>query len=141
MLREILTNTIKQAAIQCGYSFYKGFEYRLQQQAQVMPAVWLTPPEMIKIEGVNSGYITYRTTLTLLTLNNKFDEDQKEKSWDKMERDIITMVKKVQSSDKIHLVEKLKTTPAEFTLTNRGEVSLKAECEVKMYFCETSSAE
>lgn len=71
MLRNILTAVIESAATAEGYTFHSGFEYRINNGLLKLPAAWLLPIRIIKVEGRHDGFITYRAELYLLHIEKR----------------------------------------------------------------------
>lgn len=125
---------VKQAVGREGYTFYSGFQYRIGRETQLFPAAWMTPVQLVKFEGREEGYATYKVTLQLLCLNKQYDEETKVKLWSRMEEQAIRVYHAIFPAEGVFAAQNLKTEPAEFTLTSHGELSLKVEFEAKMYY-------
>lgn len=134
MFRERLSAALETAVRKTGYAFYRGFEYRLNEKPLRFPAVWCVPPKMIRIDGREEGEATYRVTLHLMEKNLRYDETLKERAWDRMEQDALRIIRRTEPCDGIFCAENIVLTPAEFSLTVHGELSIKAEFDVRTDF-------
>ena len=134
MLRQQLINTLQEAAERKGYNLMCGFKYQIAQEATIYPLAWLYPIKLNNIEGRLEGIITYNVEMILIKLNHRYQQNEKENIWSEMEKDIIDICCNILSKPNVYNVEKLKTEPAEYTLTNQGELSLNCEFNVKMNF-------
>ena len=77
------------------------------------PAVWLVPPHVVRVEGREEGEIVYRATLHLMRL---------------------AMIGRIGKLQGIFCTGNIALTPAEFSLTRQGELSMKAEFDARLYF-------
>ena len=134
MFRTRLSAALEKAARKTGYAFYRGFEYRLNEKPLRFPSVWCAPPKMIRIDGRMEGEATYRVTMHLMEKNLRYDETFKERIWDRMEQDALRIIRLTEPCDGIFCAENIALTPAEFSLTVHGELSLKAEFDVRTDF-------
>lgn len=98
------------------------------------PAVWLVPPHVVRVEGREEGEIVYRATLHLMRLDRRYDEQAKERQWAEMERDALAMIGRIGKLQGIFCTGNIALTPAEFSLTRQGELSMKAEFDARLYF-------
>lgn len=134
MIRNQLSESIKAATETIGYHFYEGFEYRMNEKGIHLPAIWLIPPKMSRINGRNEGEATYRVILHLMHPNQRYDEPDKNLQWDAMEQNLLKITNRIISQQGVFCIENITLTPAEFTLTKQGELSVKAEFDMRMYF-------
>lgn len=134
MFRQQLSAALETAVREAGYAFYRGFEYRLNEKPLRFPAAWCAPPKMIRIDGRREGEATYRVTLHLMEKNLRYDETLKEQAWDRMERDALRIIRRAESCDEMFCAENIALTPAEFSLTVHGELSMKAEFDIRTDF-------
>lgn len=134
MLRKQLSAAVRRAAEKSGYHFHQGFEYRMNEDPVRFPALWLAPPRVVRVDGRDEGQIVYRVAMHLLRLNRRFDEQAKEQVWDEMELDALQVIGLVGPQQGVFCTENIALTPAEFTLTRQGELSLKAEFDARLYF-------
>ena len=96
--------------------------------------VWLVPPHVVRVEGREEGEIVYRATLHLMRLDRRYDEQAKERQWAEMERDALAMIGRIGKLQGIFCTGNIALTPAEFSLTRQGELSMKAEFDARLYF-------
>ena len=134
MLRNQLSAAVESAAQELGYGFRQGFEYRMGEVPIRFPAVWLVPPHVVRVEGREEGEIVYRATLHLMRLDRRYDEQAKERQWAEMERDALAMIGRIGKLQGIFCTGNIALTPAEFSLTRQGELSMKAEFDARLYF-------
>lgn len=135
MLREKLNSIIGWAAETRGYDVLRGFRYRLPGEVMAFPAAWVLPVQMARVDGRHEGYLTYKVVLHLMQLDRKYTPEQKERAWNDMELDALHVADLILSRDEVAIVENISTLPAERSLTQHGELSLKVEFEVRMSFC------
>ena len=132
--RNQLSAAVESAAQELGYGFRQGFEYRMGEVPIRFPAVWLVPPHVVRVEGREEGEIVYRATLHLMRLDRRYDEQAKERQWAEMERDALAMIGRIGKLQGIFCTGNIALTPAEFSLTRQGELSMKAEFDARLYF-------
>lgn len=141
MFRLQLLSLIRQEAQTLGYDFQNGFLYRTARSNFRLPVLWMEPPVLTGVEGRDEGTITYHITLHLMTADRKYDEIQKEEQWETMETQALGLLNTILLQGPLFSLEKIRCTPSEFDLTNRGELSLKVEFEARTAFPEENSAE
>ena len=134
MLRNQLSAAVESAAQELGYGFRQGFEYRMGEVPIRFPAVWLVPPHVVRVEGREEGEIVYRATLHLMRLDRRYDEDAKDRQWAEMDRGALAMIGRIGKLQGIFCTGNIALTPAEFSLTRQGELSMKAEFDARLYF-------
>ena len=93
------------------------------QSINTLPAAWLCTPRLIEVEGRKRGRATYSVELHLLESGAKLTLNERDTKLDEME----TLI---SDSENIISVENLKLQPSLFRLSNRGEISITATCEV-----------
>ena len=125
---------IQQEATQCGYDFQNGFPYRLTRSDMRFPALWMEPPILTLVNGRKEGVITYHVTLHLLASGKKCSESEKESQWEKLEKQLLEWTQNLILQPEVFSIDKISCTPAEFTLTNQREISLKAEFNIQFAF-------
>ena len=136
MLRTLLTTALRKAVEQGGYTFYEGFEYRLTERSLTLPAAWMLPPKMTCVNGRNEGTVTYRLTLYLMQRAKQHTEAEKNLVWDSMEQELLALLNRLLPEEGIFSIENIASSPAEFSLTRQNELSLKTECDVRLYFSQ-----
>lgn len=134
MFREHLMQAVKEATTAEKYHFYSGFEYRIGTETKLFPAVWLLPAKLTGLQGREEGGLIYHVTLILLHLNHQYDEETKNRLWGKMEKQAYDIYNRLFLAEGVSHVTCFTTQPAEFTLTNHGELSLNVQFEVNFYF-------
>lgn len=125
---------IQQEASQCGYDFRNGFPYRLTRSDMRFPALWMEPPVLTLVNGRKEGLITYHITLHLLVSGKKYSESEKESQWEKLEKQVLEWTQNLINQPEVFSIENISCTPAEFTLTNQREISLKTEFNIQFVF-------
>lgn len=100
------------------------------QSINTLPAAWLCTPRLIEVEGRKRGRATYSVELHLLESGAKLTLNERETKLDEMETLIIELFTQLSDSENIISVENLKLQPSLFRLSNRGEISITATCEV-----------
>lgn len=137
MTRDSLTTLIRQTVREAGFSFENGFPYRIARTNFSFPILWMEPPQLIGMEGREEGRKTYRIVLYLMAADKKYDETQKEARWAELETVTQTLLKKLGAQWPIWHIDRIRCTPAEFDLSNRGEISLKVEFDAATAFPAT----
>lgn len=135
MTRKTLAQAIKEAALKLGYCFYSGFDYRMNETIVAYPAAWLSPPAIVAVTGRSEGRIRYRIALKLMKPAKKSSEEQKDEIWGQLERDALEMCRAMAGRKGIAAVEIAECAPAEFTMTNHGELSMALKFDVEIPFC------
>ena len=134
MLRNQLYAAVKNAAENLGYAFYEGFGYRMNEKSINFPAAWWAPPKIRSVHGRNEGFVIYRVELVLMAANRKYDEAAKNQIWDQLEEHALKIYSEIIDDQGVFCTDNITLTPAECSLTRQGELSLKAEFDVKMSF-------
>ncbi len=134
MYRTRLLQLIHQEALKSGYDFQNGFVYRISRADLRFPALWMEPPVLTQMNGRKEGLITYHITLHLLTSGKKSTETEKEQQWEKLEKQVLLWIDNLISQPEIFSIDHLACAPAEFSLTNRSEISLKTEFDICFAF-------
>lgn len=138
MIRNDLISLIKQTIRAKKYGAYTGFEYRIPSEKMIFPACWIAPLQLTKLDGRYDGKRTYKVVLYLMQINKKANEETKEAIWEEMEEHIVEIVNTLIKEKPIFYIENLVATPAEFSLTPHGEISLKVEFDVQVAFCHAN---
>lgn len=138
MPRYQLTTLIRQTAREAGFAFGTGFPYRIARTSLTFPAMWMEPPLLTAREGREEGRCTYRVTLYLMVADKKYDETRKEFCWHELEAAAQRLLKRLGAEWPVWHLDRIRYTPAEFDLSNRGELSLKVEFDAVMAFSTVS---
>ena len=138
--RIILINYIRNIAEKLHYTCYEGFIARAGTEIGWFPAIWITPPKLIGVEGRQERKIQYRTSLLLLQLNDRYNEQQKNAIWAQMEQDAISLFTQLAEQDRVNNVSKLSCKPEEFAHTGAGELSLNIEFDAELLDCNCQNA-
>lgn len=134
MLRTRLLSLIKQEADQSGYDFRNGFLYRITRNNLQFPALWMEPPSLTEVVGRQEGMIVYHVKLHLIVSGKKCDESEKEQQWELLEKQVLQWTQNLITHDDVFSIDNLRCTPSEFDLTNRGEISLQTEFDIRFIF-------
>ena len=126
MLRNQLSAAVKNAAENLGYAFYEGFGYRMNEKSINFPAAWWAPPKI--------RCVICRVERVLMAANRKYDEAAKNQIWDQLEEHALKIYSEIIDDQGVFCTDNITLTPAECSLTRQGELSLKAEFDVKMSF-------
>lgn len=135
MMREKMIVALTDAVRSKNYTLYTGVEYRINEQIKMLPAAWLIPPKLIRIEGRNHGMATYAVAMHLMTGGKYLSEDQKFVAWSTLEQDAIAIHNMLNSHANITSATDLQCLPAEFTLSNHGEISVGVSFNIQIGFC------
>ena len=131
-----LTTAIREAAEECGYEFHAGQQYRMDAQIVRTPAVWLLPLRLEKVEGRTRGVCHYKATVHLLHDCPDHATEAKEALWNRMEADAMRICTLMCGDERVKSASATGCTAAEFTLTNRGELSLTVDYSVQVPFTD-----
>lgn len=134
MFRTHLFNLIREESEKLNLNFYSGFPYRMIRNRIQFPALWLEPPTLIETEGRNEGIQTYRICLYLMTEEQKYSEPEKEKQWDLLETQALTLIRNLRTKEDVFHIEKFSCSPSEAALTNQNEIALKTEFQILLAF-------
>lgn len=134
MTRKIVSDALAQAASAAGYAFHSGADYRIPTSIVAYPALWLTPPAIIALEGTHAGRIRYALRFHLMRITPK--KEQPGDPWEPLEADALAIHRLLRENRALREVEFKNCTPGEFALTNHGEVSVEVRMEVEAGFCE-----
>lgn len=134
MERKKLIADLRKAAGLCGYMFHTGMEHRINTELKKMPALWLVPPELINTKGWNEGTKQYRVKMFLIEKCREHSSEWKEETWQKLEETLTGIYKTLSKEPHIRTITDMEYHPQEFTITNRGEISIAATCKVHMNF-------
>ena len=134
MTRTILVDAVEKACRQCGFDFNTGFEYRLASQIERLPAAWLEPPKLQKTVGRREGTRFYTMKINLLDRCTDHSPAAKEQQWNKFEERASQLLCEIGCNDNIRVLTDIEFTPAEFSLTTGGELSMCITCGVQMPF-------
>lgn len=134
MLREKLYAAIGRAVRERGYTFYSGFEHSMNGTLSKFPAAWLSPLEVTEVEGREEGYVTYLATVSLMNLISKASAAQKEIYWDRMEEEAGAIAHMTGNDPAVCDVMNIKMSPAEYSLSKHGEISMRLSFEARMHF-------
>lgn len=134
MTSKTITQALREAAAGIGYSFCSGFDYRMQETIKAYPCLWLSPPKITAVKGRSEGRIRYRAAMHLMKLSGKAGGAQREEICSALEEDALAVYRSLAQDGRISawLVE---CSPAEFSLTNHGEISVSLKMDIDVPFC------
>ncbi len=134
MTRDTLTEAIGAIVRQNGYAFLTGPAYRMVAETGELPAAWLQSPKLEKTLGRTEGYRQYAVALSLMQYCQLATMEEKERLWAQMEGDVARICLALAGETDIKEIAGLQYSPAEFSLTNMGEISLTVNLTVKVSF-------
>lgn len=134
MTQNILTEAFRDAAAQCGHALQTGEEYRIGTQVKAFPAVWLTTPELTRTEGIREGVKHYNAQFVVIEAGRNCTAEEKEAKWARMEADAAKICLLIGADPRIKTITGVKYRTGEFSITNKGEISLTVECTVQVPF-------
>ena len=134
MNRETIVNAIEQAATSGGYTFHCDGEQQMPVAVKEYPALWLTPPQFLKIEGRKSGKITYSVKVYAMENGIKFSPTERLNKLNKLEEDVVQMFAAVSQDERVVAVNNLKMSNNSKTDCTHGELVMTATAEVVTFF-------
>jgi hypothetical protein len=134
MTRTILLSAVENACRQIGFDFNTGFEYRLATQIERLPAAWLEPPKLLRTAGRREGTKYYGVKINLLDRCTDHSPTAKERLWADFEERASRLLTAIGDDDNIRMLTDIEFTPAEFSLTTGGELSMCVTFTVIMPF-------
>ncbi|MDR2885838.1 MAG: hypothetical protein LBU95_03535 [Rikenellaceae bacterium] len=150
MTRKLLAQALQQTAHKLGYAFYSEFDHRMGETIIAYPTLWLSPPRIVAVEGRREGRIRYRITMHLMKLAQQAraagdgldfggqvagPDGAREQLWCALEAGAIEVCRGLADSRHVAAATLMDCAPAEFSLTNHGEVSICLKMDVDMNFC------
>lgn len=135
MTREKMIAAITEAVESLNYTLYTGMEYRINDFVKVFPSAWLTPSKLLKINGRERGSVVYAVAIHLMNSGKQLTENEKTVVWSRMEREAIDIYRKLSIHEDVTSVDDLQCVPAEFILSNHGEISLTMNFNLEIPFC------
>lgn len=139
MTRKKLITAFKEIAQESGFDFHTGFEYRIAHEVRQFPAAWLYPLKLVKTEGRQEGIKYYDAKIVLLALPPSQDELASQNELERLERAASKMCLMLGANECVRTITDTEYTPAEFSLTAAGEVSISLEMKVQMPFCNAEN--
>lgn len=135
MTRKLLIEAVEEACRECGFAFTTGFGYRLASQVGQLPAAWLETPKLEKTEGRAEGVKHYTLKINLLDRCQGHAASEKEACWGMLEEKASRILQLIGEAQCVRAVGVAEFTPAEFSLTAGGELSLTMSFGVQVPFC------
>jgi hypothetical protein len=135
MTRKLLIEAVEAAARECGFAFRTGFGYRLASEVGQLPAAWLETPHLEKTEGRAEGVKYYSLKINLLDRCAGHSADDREACWGELEERAARLLQLIGGARCVRAVTQAAFTPAEYSLTAGGELSLAMTFGVQMPFC------
>lgn len=118
------------AVAENGYTFGIGDAYRINTGMQAVPMVWADPPRLAAKTGRAEGTKEYEVILRLIDAPAGRGEQDTEDTLDKLEADLDGIAALLVEHDDIVKIGPLEYDTEEDTLTNRGDVSVKAVMKI-----------
>lgn len=134
MNREILIAKLREAVQLCNYKFHTGMEYRINTEIKQLPAIWINPPELISIKGRKEGIKEYKIKISIINKCKEHTPEEKETKWADMENTLRQIVEILRAQPEIRAVTDIAYNAQEFTVTNKGEISIFAYLNIIMNF-------
>lgn len=134
MNRKTILQAVEQVATAKGYTFYSDTEELARSTVKALPAVWLSPPKFISMQGRKHGKITYEVTLHALCDGVKCASAARNQSWTQMEQELVDMFSMLSQNETVALVKNLAIRNTTNTLAGYGEVVATATAEVVTLF-------
>ncbi len=134
MNRKTILEAFNQAAAAVGYKFYSDEEGRAPVSVKEYPALWLAPPQFVKMEGRKHGRITYSVTLHAMRQGAKHTAEMRNDEWAAMEESLLEFFNLLSQHHLVAVVDKLTIRNSSMSLTAHGEVAATAEAEVVTIF-------
>lgn len=134
MNRKTILEAAEQAATAQGYTFYTDSDERMRSTVKRLPAVWLTPPKFISMQGRRHGRITYEVTMHAMCDGWKYSPEQRNQSWTRMEEDLVEMFSRISLCDKVAAIDDLTIYFNGNTASAPGEVAATAKAKVVTLF-------
>lgn len=134
MTRKKLTDAIRAAVESEGFLFHTGFEYRIAPGLTKLPAAWLHTPALEKKEGRMEGYAIYSVEIDLIESCPKTAAD-KETNWEALENKASEICRRLRENPEIQEITQIEYAPAEFSVTAKGEISVRLSCKARVPFC------
>lgn len=134
MTRKTLIANVRKAAELCAYKFYTGMEYRINTDVREIPALWMLPPKLLETSGRQEGVKQYEVKIILIDKCEKHTQEWKEDKWGQMEKDIEYVYKIILDEVDTRNITDREYHTNEFSITNRGEISITTSAKVKINF-------
>ena len=134
MNRKNLVESIRRIATAQGYNFTSTATSHHAAAASSSPAMWLNPPQFVKMQGRNHGKMTYEVTLHALTNGAKTPPSEYDTHWTKLEGDLIRLFTSLSHEPQVIEIENLKIRNTSHTLASHGTIEATATAEVVTFF-------
>ncbi|MCD8072298.1 MAG: hypothetical protein LUE10_03830 [Alistipes sp.] len=132
MTRKELLSQLARCSSLMGYPFTTGLTYRINTELLSPPEVWAEPPRLISRSGRNEGTKDYSLTLRLIDIPQ--GPQDAEQLLNSMEESLFQIMEQLCSHPQVVKTEDVEYTTEENTLTNRGEVSVRAVFTIQTRF-------
>jgi hypothetical protein len=138
MTRKTLVQAVGQIAHKLGYAFYCHPDQRMADTIIAYPAMWLSPPRVVAVQGRLEGRMRYRIALHLMELaySGHSEEDESQERWCALEEAALEVCRALGENRNVTAATLTDCAPAEFSLTNHGERSMCLKMDVDMNFCK-----
>lgn len=134
MNRNYLTDLIRTIAEEHNYNFVLAHEHAIAGAVRAYPAAWLTPPVMLSKTGRRHGRIRYSVRLRLLAEGLRMPPPQRARTAAAAEQELIEIFTELSTAGKVAVVDELRITMSEFTLTPHGEMAATADAVVETIY-------
>lgn len=134
MNRTLLVRTLEALAKPLGCTFQTGPEGALSRLAGPTPLLWLTPPELLRVEGQRRGRESYSLKLYLLYTPASADPLADTPTQGEQEELLLELMRRLSETPQVISIEELTLSPQKLPLTPRGDEALRLEAEVITWF-------
>ncbi len=134
MNRTSLERALQQLSSKLGFAFHCAEEQYMARHLGTLPAAWLTPLQLKEIDGRQHGRATYDLKLHLLDKGAQLPPEERRASIARMEEQAVDLFCQLSDQPFVVAVEGLTLRPATYSLTNHGEIALRAEASVVTWF-------
>lgn len=134
MNRTLLVRTLEALSAPLGCTFRSAPDGALLHLAGAAPTLWLSPPELLRVEGIKKGRESYSIKLHLLYIPESKDPTRLTEQQGEMEELLLELMARLSETPQVISIEEISITPSNSPLTPRGEALLRLEAEVITWF-------
>lgn len=134
MNRIQLTNALQKIAEESGYAFRTGPARTMPANISSYPTAWLEPPVLKSKEGRRHGRIVYSLRLHILRDGLRLPPAERTARQSEAEESLLEIFTLLSEDPAVALVDELRISTAEFSLTPHGEISATAEADVETLY-------
>jgi hypothetical protein len=134
MNRKTIIDAVEQAATARGYNFYSDEAENVRTIIKRLPALCLTPPKFLSMQGRRHGKITYEVTLHAIRNGIKCSPDQKDAIWAELEQHLLDIFSLVSQNEKVAAINDLTIDCTSHGKVLVGGVEATAKARVETLF-------